>query len=251
MSAEFEPVFVVGCERSGTTLLATILGRHSSLAATPETHFFQAVSMSWRRGAPPTHDWLVRHFLRIPRCRELRLDSAQLIERFSTRAPTYPDLFQVAMELYAEQRQKPRVVEKTPVHLNHVPALLGWYPRAKVLHVVRDGRAVVTSLRAAPWTHDVIALHSVRWCRDLDRGLYHEARYPGRVMRVCFEDLVQLPEQALAALGRFLGVEPEPGMLTSERRADTVPDWERPWKAKALGAVDPERAQLGAGDDAG
>ena len=35
-----DPIFVVGHARSGTTLLATLLGRHPHLAATPETHFF-------------------------------------------------------------------------------------------------------------------------------------------------------------------------------------------------------------------
>ncbi len=36
-----DPVFILGCPRSGTTLLASHLGgRHPELLALPETHFF-------------------------------------------------------------------------------------------------------------------------------------------------------------------------------------------------------------------
>jgi len=44
--ADFQPVFIVGCERSGTTLLASLLDRHSELAVTPETHFIDDIAHS-------------------------------------------------------------------------------------------------------------------------------------------------------------------------------------------------------------
>ena len=48
---DFAPVFVVGYPRSGTTLLATLLGRHSELAATPESHFVDEVTPAPQRTA--------------------------------------------------------------------------------------------------------------------------------------------------------------------------------------------------------
>src|ERR1700749_2257344 len=48
-------LFVVGCERSGTTLLTVMLGRHHEIAMMPETHFFLRVVP--REGdRPSTHE---------------------------------------------------------------------------------------------------------------------------------------------------------------------------------------------------
>jgi hypothetical protein len=41
---DFKPFFIVGCPRSGTTLLSVLLDRHSSVAVPPETFFFHVFS---------------------------------------------------------------------------------------------------------------------------------------------------------------------------------------------------------------
>ena len=38
------PIYVVGAPRSGTTLLAAMLGAHSRISCGPETHFFRRLS---------------------------------------------------------------------------------------------------------------------------------------------------------------------------------------------------------------
>ena len=43
--SRFRPIFIVGVSRSGTTMLATILDRHPSIAVPPETQYFHQVRL--------------------------------------------------------------------------------------------------------------------------------------------------------------------------------------------------------------
>src|ERR1043166_465784 len=60
-------IFLVGCARSGTTLLQSLLAAHSSIASFPETHFFAAtVGQTGRRRfglRPASHGDRVRFLL--------------------------------------------------------------------------------------------------------------------------------------------------------------------------------------------
>ena len=51
--AGVSPVFVVGCPRSGTTLLRLMLNAHPRLAIPPESHFIPLVARVRRRYERP------------------------------------------------------------------------------------------------------------------------------------------------------------------------------------------------------
>ena len=42
MNDNFEPIFIVGVGRSGTSLLQAMLNAHSKITFTPETHFIKS-----------------------------------------------------------------------------------------------------------------------------------------------------------------------------------------------------------------
>jgi hypothetical protein len=166
-SAPFRPVFIVGCERSGTTLLAVLLDRHSQLAITPETHFFLRMI-----GRPrpancrdlTTHEQFLNQLFSNDRMKDLALDRAAVTARFQTRPATAPALFQCILEEYAAMHGKPRAGEKTPLHIWYVPQIIEWFPDAKIIGIVRDGRDVVRSMLAAPWTTDKrLRPHCLNW----------------------------------------------------------------------------------------
>lgn len=235
--APFQPVFIVGCERSGTTLLAVLLGRHSQLAITPETHF--CFKFARRRSS---HDAALDAFYRWQRTAALNLDRPTLAARFALLAPTPANLFQSALETFAAHHHKPRVGEKTPFHLFHVPTLLSWYPQAKVVCIVRDGRDVVLSILRAPWTpHQMIREHCRRWLQAVDFGEFLLRRYPQNVTSITYEDLVRNPQSTLADVDAFLDLPFEPTQLDLNRPTSVIPPEERAWKALADGSLDPTR----------
>lgn len=55
-------------------------------------------------------------------------------------------IFASILQTYAEAHGKARCGEKTPRHYLYIDTLLEWFPRATVVFVVRDPRAVAASL---------------------------------------------------------------------------------------------------------
>lgn len=232
---------MVGYARSGTTLLTVLLDRHPDLAATPETHYFDLVLTDPCRPRRGDHTSMVRHLLTHARAADLRLDPDETLARFRRHDPRWRHLFRVALERYAEVRGASRVVEKTPAHLAHVPRILQWYPDARVVLVLRDGRDAVTSMLAADFTHDDLRRHACNWRRAAELGEELASRYPGSLHTVRYEDLVANPRDALSRLHEFLGIPLDPKQLVSGEAPNVVPGWESPWKARAIAPIDPSR----------
>ena len=244
----FAPVFIVGFPRSGTTLLATLLGRHSQFAATPETHFFDQVVPRHSRMAlfpPRKHAAWVEHAVDCIRFNDLELDPVLLLERFQPYPADARHLLRAALELYAERFGKPRVVEKTPAHLEHLGRILRWYLDARVVYIVRDGRDACMSMLRAPWTHNNLRRHAREWSYQTRLGHRRLRRHPGRILQVRFESLVQKPEAVLAEICAFLTIPYEPAMLDPDTPSSSVtPEWELSWKRNAEAVIDPARVGL-------
>jgi hypothetical protein len=244
MVRPFAPIFVVGCERSGTTFLAVLLGRHSTVAMTPETHFFLRVAPRQFRAhhSYESHGVMVRKFFESPRAADFDLPEAAVLERFSSYPPTYAALFEVILSLYAERAGKPRGAEKTPFHLRRVPQILDAYPNAKIVGIVRDGRDVVRSIMNAPWTaHASLRRQCLKWNRAVAAGQRWQQRFPDQFMQIRYEDLVLDTEQTLRAVDEFCALPFEGQQLDPERATGVVPPRERGWKANAERLADPAR----------
>ncbi len=197
-------VFVVACGRSGTTLVREILCRHSAFAGGPETLFFvKTLDLGYLS---------VLSDVPVQELEALRQRSTSLV-RF---AEGY-------YRMMAAREGKPRWLDKTPMHVRALPRILRSFPRARVIHVIRDGRDVACSLRHHPRQRvhrGRIVPNRVdrpmeecarRWVQDtsLGRAL---AGHP-RLTELRYERLVADPEREMREICRFLEEPFEPGML--------------------------------------
>jgi hypothetical protein len=241
-SAAATPFFVVGYPRSGTTLLSVLLDRHSQVAVCPETNFFIGMCQVDRASNATDPANLVKRFVNGFRTRDLNLDETELLGELSQSSPTGGNLLLSALRVYGRKHGKQCVGEKTPDHWRFVPQLLDLYPQARVIWIARDGRDTILSLSKAPWRpHWDLEYHAWHWRVAIDCMLEFEALGAERVLRVKFEDLVSRPETELARICGFIGVDFEPRQLDTTVRSDVVPEWERPWKYRALMSPDPQR----------
>lgn len=184
---------------------------------------------------------MVRHLLSHPRASDLGLDHDETLARFQRYDPRWRHLLRVALTLYAQSHGATHVVEKTPAHLAHVPRILQWYPDARIVLILRDGRDAVMSMLAAEFTHDDLRRHACNWRRMAELGEVWTARFPRQVHEVRFEELVEKPESTLSRVHAFLGIPFDPRQLSTMAISDAVPSWEASWKARAATAIDPRR----------
>ncbi len=238
----YDPVFIVGFPRSGTTLLATMLDRHSRMAVTPETDFFEELLLKDRvetDGA--SHDGLLARLAAAPRWNDLGLALDAIGERFRAAPATPPALLRATLETFAAGRGRARAGEKTPDHLRWVPVIFDWFPDARVIWILRDGRDAVTSLGRMPFARGDVVERSMRWVRSMELGEEHLARFEGRMIRIGFETLVREPIETLETIDAFCGLPFEPAQLDPEVPTGVVPESERDWKDRAKGAIDTSR----------
>jgi hypothetical protein len=226
-------VFVVGCPRSGTTLLAVMLDRHTRLSVPPETSYFDEVAPRLAVGEP-----LRRVLGAWPRLVELNLDPDAVLGQIGE-TETPAEVLAALLDLYAAGRGKARSGEKTPQHLPHVPRILEAFPQARVVCLLRDGRDTALSLNAMPWWQGGLTAAVEMW-RDSARWMEElSARHPDRFRVVRYEELVARPREVLGAVMDFVGETFELRQLDPRVPSDVIRARSMEWKGRALAEVDP------------
>jgi hypothetical protein len=206
------PFFVVGCARSGTTLLRTMLDGHPRLAIPDESHFVVGLAPRWWRPGPePTLDDVLAH----PKVRAWDVDPVKLRARAERASPAgFPAMVDAVFSAYASEHGKARWGDKTPGYVSYVPRLARMFPRARFVHIVRDGREVAASLAEWEWGARTAASGAWWWAHKVRVGRRDGSRLgPGRYHELRLEDLTAAPEATLREVCRFLGEEFDPGML--------------------------------------
>jgi hypothetical protein len=198
--------FVVGCSRSGTTLLRAMLDAHPALTVPPESHFALARSPRALRRALRRDPWFALWGIDAPDLRGLDVPAA----------------VRALFAAYAAARGKPRYADKTPHYVSHLPLLAARFPEARFVHVVRDGRDVALSLLEVPWGPDDLEGAAGHWRRRVLEGRAAALR-PDRYREVRYEALVADPEGALRPLCAWLGLDWHPALLAPRGAALTVP----------------------------
>lgn len=241
----FRPVFVVGCQRSGTTALAVMLDRHSRIAMLPETQFFWSYAERDRKcGGAMTHGAIVERALADKFIRETHLTADEVLPVFRRYSPTHENLFRALMEAYAAHHGKARPAEKSCNHLFAVDRLLALYPEAKIICIIRDGRDVVRSIRNVPWGRSLpwgALCRKWKWFAGEWKRV-ERSTSADRFTIVRYEDLMAQPEAELRRLCDFIGETFEPTQLERGTGTDVVPTYELGWKGKAMERPDVNRA---------
>ena len=244
-------VFIVGCARTGSTLLRHALNRSPDVAIAPETHFMRRAArlrLSARLGAVRERRDLERIVEDLYRVDAMSgtgywawlrrtVPPDELLGRLEGTDRTLRAVFTLLIDLWVERvTPTARIIgEKSPDHLASVPTLATWFPGARVIHTFRDARGIYASelrrrregrwgpkraLRRIPGRlvdAGLPAIEAARsaivWRRadDLDRA-YREL-LGSRYRLVRFEDLVSDPEGELRSVCATIGAEFTPTML--------------------------------------
>lgn len=197
-------VIIGGCGRSGSTILRVMLDTHSQIASGPESLLFLPIPINpedleskFEISSKRSGEWARKY------------GRWEFIIRFQ--------------KAYLAKRKRTLWADKTSRNVHRFGAILKHFPNTKLLHIVRDARDVVASLRTHPKRRVVngkieetgivnpFEACLERWLFAVSDGFkyrdhpnYHEVRY---------EDLVSETESTLLDVCRHIGIEYEPSML--------------------------------------
>ena len=242
------PIFVVGCPRSGTTMLSLMIHAHPRMAMPPESRFLLRV---WRNRAkfgdlstPDQRMALAKACVRTgSKVRDLGLDPQETLDAILAAPPTMGSAFGTIFKMFADRHGKPRWGDKRPAYYQEVDVLLRLFPDAQIVHIVRDGRSNVASLKKMPWwPYDSIG-SMASWSQAEYCSRRNQKRLPADTFHVIrYESLVADPEPVLRELCRFLDEDFHPAMLEPSEVRDVVPE-KKTWHGNLKQSVNTDQVE--------
>ncbi len=212
--------FVVGVNRSGTTLMRMMLDAHPDLAMPPETHFVpELIEVAEAGGATP--EAFLAMITKQREWGDFGLTEEQLLEAFRAIEPLNAgDALRSFYGLYAERVGKPRCGEKTPIYVKSIRKIGGALPEARFLHVIRDGRDVALSIRDRATKEHTIEAIAERWVRRIGQARRQSKKLPdGTYKEIRYEALILDTEAVLREVCEFFELPWDDAILDYHQRS--------------------------------
>lgn len=192
-AGDFQPIFIVGVPRSGTTLTAELLARHPHVRNRGEMN------------------WLWKQSQRVP-----------------ASGPDRALLDALAAEYEAHAKQDDAgdarwFIDKQPMNLMHVDLILALWPHAKFIHCRRGARDNALSLWVQSFQDDTYAYASdfadiAAFQQGCDKLMAHwQKRHPEAIRALVYEELAADPERHIGALAEWLGLPPREAEAAPQR----------------------------------
>jgi hypothetical protein len=241
---------MVGCPRSGTTLVQSVLAAHPHVITFKESHFFD-------KGFRP--QWFGGYRLdRAASCQYLQnfceeneigdpTERATWLAEFSAIRDVNASAEWLVQFLDRQAAQAHRQVwmEKTPDHIWRIPLLEQVSPNAKFIHIVRAPLPTVASLHRAsdswgkprPWWHCLL-----HWRVSLGYSL----RYCGSPQHyfVFYDDFVAAPQEETRRMLQWLALDTGDDLLARRREeSGAIIGREESWKQNTLGEIAPKTTE--------
>jgi len=228
------PFFVVGFQRSGTTLLRVMLDNHPDIAVPLDTTglWSRMESELARFGDLDSTEGasrLVRALLAEERIRLWEVPLTVETALTAGRGRGYPGILDACYLAYARLKGKKIWGDKDPGNMLRIPTLLRWFLDARFLHIIRDGRdACLSQLKQDFGFDDCLPCaeawrEQVWWVRNIGQVMG-----PARYFELRYEDLTEDAECWLRRICDFLGLSYSPAMLNYHQRVEhSVPESKR------------------------
>ena len=192
---EKPPIFIIGCPRSGTTLVRVILDTHPNICCGPETHLIgniktlnEKIDKNWKRLEP------------------YGLSKDIHVKKLS-------DLFKIYHNNYMKSKKKQRWAEKTPDNIFYVDFINKLFPNCQFINIIRDGRDVVCSYKER-WGSKTIFTAIKKWNKIIDLTYEYRTKFnKERYMEIRYEEMVSNPEKETKRMMIFLGEKWIPELL--------------------------------------
>ena len=218
-------IFIVGCPRSGTTLVQSIVASHSAVHSFTESHFFFFMPRRmFPRRTYARWEMTIKKFIE----ENITKDDAVieiLMKQFASLQTTNEKVgwFISLLDNAAIKQEKHCWVEKTPDHLFSIPVIQRFCPGAQFVHVIRKPETNIPALQ------NTVSFWKGRWNKFWLKNYLHwilSARKSKKYIWssnhtfVFYEDLLENSSEQAILLQQCLGIPVELDIL--QKRKDSA-----------------------------
>jgi hypothetical protein len=232
--SRFNQLFIGGCPRSGTTLLARMLMGVEGSVVPPESHFKEAL-LSEDLNEEITHEevaLLHDHWQR-------RAWDLPPFDTWPWKSQTRAEFLEWLVRQHGNKSDEEVTwIDHTPSNITHSSALASLFPTARFLHIVRDPRGVYSSVRSLDWGPCTPCSSARWWLTRLESGLEAEAHLAERCLQISFEQLLSHTDKTLSEITQWMDL----SVPLKESGPYPVPSYSQRQHSLVNEAIDPRRA---------
>lgn len=195
-------IFIFGSGRCGTTWLQAMMGCHPQVATTVQMTVFYTYIPDWLE----SWKWETR-FTEDSEHWDVGLPVVWTEDEFVEFLRDF--IARVYSRVMAKNPNATHILDKHGEYRNHLDAINKFIPHARFIHMVRDGRDVALSLKAAKdqwgWGSSSVPEAIVDWKQFVEES-QQGAKFGDRFLEVKYEDLYQDGESVLRDVFEFCGL---------------------------------------------
>lgn len=179
------PIFLLGTQRSGTTLLTRILSAHK--------------------------DIFIQNELPLQTIFTKQASRADIIYNIDKH---FQFRYYASIEEYLKQGNKSVWGLKDPQLTEYIDTLEDFVPQSKFIIIIRDARGVVNSYIENKWGLGTNAFTgALRWKEEVEQQVAFSEKHPDSCLVIRFEDLIENLENQVRKVCKHLEIEYDAGML--------------------------------------
>ncbi|MEC7926926.1 MAG: sulfotransferase, partial [Candidatus Neomarinimicrobiota bacterium] len=242
-----KPIFIVGCERSGTTVVRLILHTHPNIAIPPQTKILKKLykrrlifrDLSKKQNRSKIAEYILSNYDKKTKLVDLGIDSHNIYQNIQSSGNSIGAVGAIIFQEYAKKHHKLRWGDKRPYYIKYLRQLLHLFPDAQIIHIIRDPRDAVASLLSMSWWKKNLMNSILNWKEAVRRGSIMKKHLPSdQYFELRYEDFIDNPEQWIRQICGFLNEEFYPQMLQFQATAGTaIPNYKMEWHSATKQAL--------------
>lgn len=236
-------VFILGFSRTGSTMLQAILNQYTEIGVIPEMHLYwpkilhkDFATIYKNKFGEKIADSKIDELIELmyskkvkgvfwQRIDQFNIDLEELKLNIKNSDRTIRGILDALFIIMNKAYNKKIVGAKFPVHFDYADVLLDWYPNCKLIHTIRDPRAIFVSQYYKHKTNENILKNyfmgaaqfiHVNYSLQKAYNFHNHFKSNSNYYLYKYEDVINKPESAFKKLCRFLEINYNPQMINPE-----------------------------------